>query len=102
MEYIKSFFHKATQEKPSRRSPSLLPELVLPGWYLIRHDNAFPVMPEENVAATRFSLMHREKQEAFADEIFRVFQQRYANIKIIPINMVDPVKFMVDRVEKPS
>jgi hypothetical protein len=40
--------------------------------------------------------------QAFADEIFRVFQQRHPNITIIPINMVEPVKFMIDRVEKPS
>jgi UTP-glucose-1-phosphate uridylyltransferase len=40
--------------------------------------------------------------QAFADEIFRVFQQRYRNIKITPINMIEPVKFMVDRVEKPK
>lgn len=39
--------------------------------------------------------------QAFADEIFRVFQQRYPDIKIEAINMVEPVKFMVDRVEKP-
>lgn len=40
--------------------------------------------------------------QAFADEIFRVFQQRQPDIKIIPINMVKSVQFMVDRVEKPS
>lgn len=40
--------------------------------------------------------------QAFADEIFRVFQQRHQDIKIIPINMAEPVKFMVDRVEKPN
>ena len=40
--------------------------------------------------------------QAFADEIFRVFQQRHPNIKILPINMVEPVKFMVDRVNKPK
>ncbi|MBI2442729.1 MAG: STAS-like domain-containing protein, partial [Candidatus Levybacteria bacterium] len=40
--------------------------------------------------------------QAFADEIFRVFQQRHPDIKIVPINMVEPVKFMIDRVEKPS
>ncbi len=39
--------------------------------------------------------------QAFADEIFRVFQQRYPEIKIEPINTSDPVKFMIDRVEKP-
>ena len=40
--------------------------------------------------------------QAFADEIFRVFQERYPNIKILPINMVESVKFMIDRVEKPA
>lgn len=40
--------------------------------------------------------------QAFADEIFRVFQQRHKNIKILPINMVAPVKFMIDRVERTS
>lgn len=40
--------------------------------------------------------------QAFADEIFRVFQERHPDIKIIPINMVEPVKFMIDRVEKPA
>lgn len=39
--------------------------------------------------------------QAFADEIFRVFQQRYPDIKIEAINMVEPVKFMVNRVDKP-
>jgi anti-sigma regulatory factor (Ser/Thr protein kinase) len=38
--------------------------------------------------------------QAFADEIFRVFQERHPDIKIVPINMVEPVKFMIDRVEK--
>lgn len=38
--------------------------------------------------------------QAFADEIFRVFQQRHPKIRIEPINMVEPVKFMIDRVEK--
>lgn len=40
--------------------------------------------------------------QAFADEIFRVFQERHPDIKLIPVNMVEPVKFMVDRVEKPN
>lgn len=40
--------------------------------------------------------------QAFADEIFRVFQQRHPDIKIEPINMAKSVKFMIDRVEKPS
>ena len=40
--------------------------------------------------------------QAFADEIFRVFQQRHPEIKIQPINMIEPVKFMINRVEKPQ
>ncbi len=38
--------------------------------------------------------------QAFADEIFRVFQQKYPSIKIEPINMVEPIKFMIDRAGK--
>lgn len=38
--------------------------------------------------------------QAFADEIFRVFQERYPSISIDPINMNDIVRFMVKRVEK--
>jgi len=40
--------------------------------------------------------------QAFADEIFRVFQSRYPQISIEPINMSETVRFMVERVEKPS
>lgn len=40
--------------------------------------------------------------QAFADEIFRVFQQRYPKIKIEAINMIEPVKFMIDRALKSS
>lgn len=40
--------------------------------------------------------------QAFADEIFRVYQQSYPQVRIQPINMIEPVKFMVDRVEKSS
>jgi anti-sigma regulatory factor (Ser/Thr protein kinase) len=40
--------------------------------------------------------------QAFADEIFRVFQSRYPNISIEPINMNKTVRFMVERVEKPN
>jgi len=36
--------------------------------------------------------------QAFADEIFRVFQSRHPEIEIAPVNMNDAVKFMVDRV----
>ncbi|MFA6410466.1 MAG: DUF4325 domain-containing protein [Candidatus Buchananbacteria bacterium] len=38
--------------------------------------------------------------QAFADEIFRVFKNRHPEIEINAINMVEAVKFMVDRVEK--
>jgi len=38
--------------------------------------------------------------QAFADEIFRVFKNKYPNIQIKPINMNKAVKFMIDRVEK--
>lgn len=40
--------------------------------------------------------------QAFADEIFRVFQSRYPKISIEPINMNETVKFMVERVEESS
>lgn len=40
--------------------------------------------------------------QAFADEVFRVFQARHSDITIKPINMVEPVEFMVKRVEKPE
>ena len=39
--------------------------------------------------------------QAFADEIFRVFKLKHPEIKIMPINMNEGVKFMVERVEKP-
>lgn len=39
--------------------------------------------------------------QAFADEIFRVFQTKNPGIKIIPENMTEAVKFMIGRVEKP-
>jgi len=40
--------------------------------------------------------------QAFADEIFRVFQQKYPHIVLEPINMNEAVKYMIDRVEKPT
>jgi len=40
--------------------------------------------------------------QAFADEIFRVFQNKYPLIKIEIINTNEAVKFMIDRVEKDS
>lgn len=39
--------------------------------------------------------------QAFADEIFRVFQTKHPEIKIVPENMTEAVKFMIERVEKP-
>lgn len=38
--------------------------------------------------------------QAFADEIFRVFQSEHPEIKLIPENMNEAVRFMVERVEK--
>ncbi len=40
--------------------------------------------------------------QAFADEFFRVFQSRHPKISIEPINMNETVRFMIERVEKPS
>lgn len=37
--------------------------------------------------------------QAFADEIYRVFKNSYPNIKIESRNMIEPVKFMVERAE---
>jgi hypothetical protein len=37
--------------------------------------------------------------QSFADEIFRVFHNKYPKIKISAINMNEAVKFMIDRVE---
>lgn len=37
--------------------------------------------------------------QAFADEIFRVFHNKYSDIKLEAVNMNEAVKFMVDRVE---
>ena len=36
--------------------------------------------------------------QAFADEIFRVFQNKHPDIEIIPINMKETVEFMIKRV----
>jgi anti-sigma regulatory factor (Ser/Thr protein kinase) len=38
--------------------------------------------------------------QAFADEIFRVFRNKYPKIKVIPINMNESVEFMIKRAEK--
>jgi anti-sigma regulatory factor (Ser/Thr protein kinase) len=40
--------------------------------------------------------------QAFADEVFRVFQERHPDIKIEAKNMIEPIKFMIDRVDKPD
>ncbi len=40
--------------------------------------------------------------QAFADEIFRVFQINHPWITLTPINMNEAVKYMVDRVDKPQ
>jgi len=40
--------------------------------------------------------------QAFADEVFRVFVQNHPEIEIIPINMNETVRFMVERVESPQ
>ena len=37
--------------------------------------------------------------QAFADEIFRVFKNKHADIQLVPVNMNEAVQFMVDRVE---
>ena len=38
--------------------------------------------------------------QAFADEVFRVFKEKYPNMEIQPINMSEAVRFMVERVGK--
>lgn len=38
--------------------------------------------------------------QAFADEIFRVFQRRHPEIEIVAVNAGKAVQFMIDRVEK--
>ena len=38
--------------------------------------------------------------QAFADEVFQVFQHRYPKISIVPVNMNETIRFMVERVEK--
>lgn len=38
--------------------------------------------------------------QAFADEIFRVFKIKHPDIEVIPVNMVEPVEFMIKRVAK--
>lgn len=39
--------------------------------------------------------------QAFADEVFRVFQRKHPQIKLEAVNMNKAVEFMVNRVEKP-
>ena len=38
--------------------------------------------------------------QAFADEIFRVFKSNHPDVIIQPINTIEPVQFMIDRVAK--
>ena len=38
--------------------------------------------------------------QAFADEVFRVFQNGHPNIEITPVNMNEAVRFMIERVER--
>jgi uncharacterized protein DUF4325/penicillinase repressor len=40
--------------------------------------------------------------QAFADEVFRVFESNHTNIKIEAINMSETVAFMINRVAKPE
>lgn len=40
--------------------------------------------------------------QAFVDEIFRVFQIRHPDIQIQAVNMLEGVKFMIDRVDRPK
>lgn len=46
-----------------------LPEITLPGWYLIRRDNFLSVQGNAH-AVTRFSLMERNTQRGYADLLF--------------------------------
>jgi len=39
-------------------------------------------------------------EQAFADEIFRVFRNKHKEITILPINVNEKVKFMIKRVDK--
>ena len=39
-------------------------------------------------------------RQAFADEIFRVFENKHKEITILPINVNEKVKFMIKRVDK--
>lgn len=38
--------------------------------------------------------------QGFADEIFRVWQAAHAEIRLVPVNMVEPVAFMVERARR--
>lgn len=38
--------------------------------------------------------------QAFADEIFMVFENKHKKITILPINVNEKVKFMIKRVDK--
>ena len=38
--------------------------------------------------------------QAFADEVFRVFAPQHPGIRLVPVNMVPPVQFFVERAER--
>lgn len=38
--------------------------------------------------------------QGFADEVFRVWAQRHPEVLLIPVNMVEPVRFFVERAER--
>jgi anti-sigma regulatory factor (Ser/Thr protein kinase) len=38
--------------------------------------------------------------QAFADEVFRVFALQHPGIRLVPVNMVPPVQFFVERAER--
>ena len=40
--------------------------------------------------------------QAFVDELFRVFPEKYPNIKVTAVNMNETVRYMVERVDKSS
>jgi len=61
-----------------------------------------PVQPAQGRVPLYFVGILAIVGQAFADEIFRVFQNRHPEIEIKPLNMVEPVEFMIKKVEKPS
>jgi anti-sigma regulatory factor (Ser/Thr protein kinase) len=38
--------------------------------------------------------------QGFADEVFRVFARQHPDIRLVPVNMVEPVRFFVERAER--